>query len=355
VTWTPTAASRPDRLIFWAPTGVPAEAKTVTDLQGGVDSITTGTGNDLILAGDAGDTVNAGDGKNVVAGDNGKATFHASPAGQIATVETTDPDKGATDSITTGKDDDLVIGGTAGDTINAGAGDNVVLGDNGKVTLAADGTPQVVEATDPTFGGIDLLRSEAGNDLVVGGTGGDTIDTGAGNDLVFGDFGKVQGAITLRDLPLNTSSPAFTFASIATQNADAGSDDFIRAGAGHDIVIGGQGRGTAAILASRTLAQAKALPQATSSQRPPAARARANSWEPQRLRPAGSKRGISTAAPSAPTSTTALWQKPITWGSACQWGRASKPKLAGSSSPASPMPRGRCRANSRAHRSGSRA
>jgi Ca2+-binding RTX toxin-like protein len=161
--------------------------------------------------------------------------------GRIATVATTDPDKGGADSLTTGKDDDLVIGGTGADTINAGAGDNVVLGDNGKVTLAADGTPQVVEATDPTLGGIDLLRSEAGNDLVIGGTGGDTIDTGAGNDLVFGDFGKVQGAITLRDLPLNTSSPAFTFASIATQNADAGSDDFIRAGAGHDIVIGGQG------------------------------------------------------------------------------------------------------------------
>ncbi|MEI6240823.1 MAG: hypothetical protein WCR51_10565 [Planctomycetia bacterium] len=243
VTWTATKAPRPspDRQIFWAPTAVLAEAKTATNAGGGADNITTGKDADIVLAGDAGDTVNAGDGRNVVVGDNGKVTFHASPAGQIATVATTDPDKGGNDTLTTGKDDDLVIGGVGADTINAGAGDNIVLGDNGRATIAADGTINVVEATDPTLGGIDMILSEGGNDLVIGGTGADTIDTGGGNDLVFGDFGRIDGAIALRDLPLNTSTPAFTFTSIFTQNAHLGGADFIKAGDGHDIVIGGQG------------------------------------------------------------------------------------------------------------------
>ena len=39
---------------------------------GAVDSITSGSGNDIVFAGIGADTVNAGDGRNIVFGDNGE-------------------------------------------------------------------------------------------------------------------------------------------------------------------------------------------------------------------------------------------------------------------------------------------
>jgi Ca2+-binding RTX toxin-like protein len=212
---------------------------TTSAVNGGADNITTGTGDDVVFGGSANDTISASNGKNVVAGDNARATFDVN--GQIRTIDTIDPAIGGNDTITTGINDDIILGGTANDTITTTGGNNVILGDNGSATINGSGVLQTVAATDPTIGGADTLTSGAGNDLIIAGTGNDTVSSGAGNDLIFGDHGQVTGNVNLTQLPLDTYTPLFTFTSIATQNSDLGGDDLINAEAGDDIIIGGQG------------------------------------------------------------------------------------------------------------------
>src|SRR5699024_7950815 len=138
-----------------------------------------------------------GDGRNIVVGDNGRFTAIAGETrrwGQLplssGTLETVSPADGGADRITTGSGVDIVLGGAAGDTIDVGAGNDLVLGDHGAVTwLVLGGGLQVarVEVTDNTIGGGDTIRGRAGEDVLVGGAAGDTIDAGEGRDLVFGD------------------------------------------------------------------------------------------------------------------------------------------------------------------------
>jgi Ca2+-binding RTX toxin-like protein len=206
---------------------------------GGLDTITSGTGNDVVFGGSSNDSIAVSNGRNIVAGDNAQATFDAS--GQIRTISTIVPAVGGNDTITSGLHDDLLIGGAANDSITTTGGNNVILGDNGAAEFDASGILQSVAATDPTIGGSDTISSGAGNDLIIAGTAGDDVTAGAGNDLIFGDHGRITGNIRLTQLPLNTFSPDFTFTSIATQNSDLGGNDIIRAGAGEDIVVGGQG------------------------------------------------------------------------------------------------------------------
>jgi Ca2+-binding RTX toxin-like protein len=213
---------------------------TIDSVSGGRDRITTGTGDDTIFGGSAADNITASHGRNIVAGDNAAATFD--PGGQVRTVTTIDPAIGDNDTINSGINDDLILGGTANDSVTTTGGNNIILGDNGRAFFAADGTIQTVEATNPTIGGSDTISSAAGNDLIIAGTADDTVRAGAGNDLIFGDHGRISGSIRLTQLPLNTFSPDFMFTSIATQSTDLGGNDFILAGAGEDIIIGGQGR-----------------------------------------------------------------------------------------------------------------
>ena len=213
---------------------------TIDAVNGGRDRITTGTGDDTVFGGSAADNITASNGRNVVAGDNAAATFD--PGGQVRTVTTIDPAIGGNDTINSGLNDDLILGGTANDSVTTTGGNNIILGDNGRAFFAADGTIQTVEAINPTIGGNDNITSAAGNDLIIAGTADDTVAAGSGNDLIFGDHGQISGSIRLTQLPLNTFSPDFMFTSIATQATDLGGNDFILAGAGEDIIIGGQGR-----------------------------------------------------------------------------------------------------------------
>ena len=161
---------------------------------GGDDMITTGAGNDFVIGGYGGDTIDAGDGNNVVVGDNGLLVFNGAD-GNGATfdlVQTIAPSAGGgVDGITTGSGDDVVLGGDAGDTIHAGDGNNVVLGDNGAVSFFG-GKLDLIQSTEtgddaPAQGGSDSIFTGAGNDVIVGGFAGDTINAGDGNNVVFGD------------------------------------------------------------------------------------------------------------------------------------------------------------------------
>jgi len=229
---------------------------------GGVDTIDSGNGDDIIIGGRFGDTINGYNGDNVVIGDSGRilgAKIDSLPgvarvnnlAGQPMTfglITTLEPADGGNDTIQTGDDNDIILGGFANDDIHAGGDDDYILGDNGylqydrasdNITLNSLRRPDViahlgelapltdgtivdldnpdnpdprtldlVTTTDPTFGGDDIIRGNADNDVIFGGTGSDIIwaDNEAvddhvytgqddGNDIVFGDHGRMYPSI----------------------------------------------------------------------------------------------------------------------------------------------------------------
>ena len=102
--------------------------------QGGNDVIRTGTGDDTIIAGYGNDNVKAVDGNNLVAGDSGMFTY-TSAVGSLEKAETMSQADGGIDTVATGSGQDVIFGGAAGDIIDAGNGNNVVLGDNGFVNV----------------------------------------------------------------------------------------------------------------------------------------------------------------------------------------------------------------------------
>ncbi len=98
-----------------------------------------------------------------------------------------------------------------------------------------------IVAQGTTLGDNDIIQSGDGDAFIFGGTGSDTITAGAGRDLIFGDHGQLIGNIATSHLPLGLLNDQFTFTSIDTQSTYTNSNDLIRAGAGDDIVVGGQG------------------------------------------------------------------------------------------------------------------
>ncbi len=216
--------------------------------QGGADQITTGAGNDTIVGGFGADQIVAGDGNNAVLGDNGRIDSVQGTGARIL-VETIATAIGGNDTISTGTGNDTILGGAGSDTITVAGGSNIVLGDNGLANYLSDGDPtdiDLISSTAPNDGAADTITiGGTGDNYVIGGTGGDTIITGASNDLIFGDHGQIAGNIPL--VPVLPAGPApFTYTSIFTQNADvlAGANDVILAGAGRNVVFGGQGSDT---------------------------------------------------------------------------------------------------------------
>lgn len=104
----------------------------------------------------------------------------------------------------------------------------------------------VAVSTDIDFGGNDVVDTNGGDDIVVGGTGNDVIATYGDerysiddNDVVFGDNAKLLFAD--RDNDSNTVTTLTRAESIAATNLDASYDDAIRTGDGNDTVVGGIG------------------------------------------------------------------------------------------------------------------
>lgn len=104
-------------------------------------------------------------------------------------------------TITTGRDDDIIVGGPRNNVIRSGSGNDIVYAGAGG----------------------DTVYGEGGNDYLQGGTGNDTLDGGCGVDVLAGSSGKD----VLRDLGGNN---AFFGGS---------QDDTVEAGAGNDFIAGG--------------------------------------------------------------------------------------------------------------------
>ncbi len=223
---------------------------------GGNDRVTTLGGNDIILAGVSGDTletatsgdfrdvVDAGDGNNLVLGDSGLLVFaqtlnDAAGAEQTVTVRV-DPTQSVNPDIPANSEYSYSYTPDSDPSYH---------------TVGAEDDIDYITTTAPTIGGADMLTTGLGNDIILGGTAGDTIVAGLGNDLVFGDHGElrpVAPSATLANpgidatlLPLSTYDPQFTFTAIDTEDFDDAdhSPVPIRVG-GADNILGGTAAGT---------------------------------------------------------------------------------------------------------------
>src|SRR5207253_10362503 len=131
--------------------------------------------------------------------------------------------------------EDIVLGGRYGDTINAGAGNNVVFGDSGQ--LVADPSSSVYPwASHPMP--IGMLET-----IEPGDGGIDTITTLGGEDTVLGgDAGDVIDSGAGDDVVIADHATIDYVNGIAvritTTDTSIGGDDTIRAGADEYVVIG---------------------------------------------------------------------------------------------------------------------
>eukprot|EP01061_Rhynchopus_euleeides_P031867 TRINITY_DN527_c0_g1_i2.p1 TRINITY_DN527_c0_g1~~TRINITY_DN527_c0_g1_i2.p1 ORF type:complete len:7344 (+),score=2902.47 TRINITY_DN527_c0_g1_i2:122-22153(+) len=154
---------------------------------GGADTITAGSGEDTVFGGQDGDTIDGNEGKDVVFGDHGNVTIR--PGTNLTVVVSISEADGGADTIRTHTGDDVVFGGADGDDIQTHSGDDVVFGDHGQVQLQY-GKVQLT-STAPSLGGEDTIATDSGNDTVLGGAEADSIDVSTGDDVVFGDHGSV--------------------------------------------------------------------------------------------------------------------------------------------------------------------
>ena len=111
---------------------------------------------------------------------------------------------------------DMIFGGNGDDTINSGAGNDLICGGNGGGIVSAGLGDDTVDGGN----GDDTLRGQDGNDLILGGGGNDTLEGGNNNDTLDGG----AGTDTLRG-----------------ENGD----DTLTGGSGPDSFDGGPGNDTA--------------------------------------------------------------------------------------------------------------
>ncbi|MEQ9410084.1 MAG: hypothetical protein RIK87_20275 [Fuerstiella sp.] len=209
-------------------TGFLRTAATLSAANGAADTVTTGTGSDIVFGGAGSDDITVSDGRNVVLGDHGIIEFDG--AGQWTKVDSTDEGIGGNDTIASGDHADLIIGGTGRDTIISTDGDNVVIGDNASLTLNSAGELLTLDSSFVNDGDTDDITTGAGNDIVVAGTAGDTIDAANGDNVVIGDHAEF------------IFDGLGQFLSITSAATSIGGDDTITTGKGHDVAIGGFGQ-----------------------------------------------------------------------------------------------------------------
>ena len=234
-------------------TGILLTIGTLDPTIGGVDTISTGAGDNTVLGGIGGDQITGGDGRDVVIGDNGSATFDTT--GVLTFITTSDAGlAGAYDDvILTGGGFNTVLGGNGADTITGGAGNDVILGDNGSATFAnVSGVSLLTQVTsaDETIGGDDLISVANGFNTVIGGFGADQITGGDDQDVIIGDNGVANFSLSGILTTITTTFPSIGGVDVIYtglgDNAVLGGfgGDLITGGDGRDVVVGDNGNAT---------------------------------------------------------------------------------------------------------------
>ncbi|MCV6613177.1 MAG: DUF4347 domain-containing protein [Amphritea sp.] len=203
---------------------------------GGDDTFVMGDGENRIIAGVGSDRITTATGTDHILADNGN--FVIDPATQtLLSANSADPALGGDDILNLGDaavgDVKVVIAGVGADDLTAGEGEHHVIGDHGKLIYQSNGILQQA-INDGVAGGDDTIRLNTtgnGNNVVVGGAGADTVNTGTGSDYILADHGElnfVGGIIT----------------SGRSSDTGEGGDDRLTLGDGNKLVIGGFGSDT---------------------------------------------------------------------------------------------------------------
>jgi len=253
---------------------------------GGSDVISGDRGADVVIGGTAGDTLYgddatassaSSDGDDIMLGDNADI-FLAGAVGRLKVrgtavdlITTTDMGEGTggADTMSGNAGADVVIGGVNSDILYgdraapnaatiANDGGDILLGDNGLLdfTFGADtdrNTLDLIRSAEDSLGKADLISGNAGGDVAMGGTAGDTIygDDAAASagaqdngDILLGDnadiFLVAKGAASGGDLRAILGSAIKTIHTTDTLSpGTTGGSDTISGNGGGDVIAGG--------------------------------------------------------------------------------------------------------------------
>ncbi len=222
------------------PAGELKVARSIHPNFGGKDIISINDGVNVVIAGADEDQVNIADGLNTVLGDNGEVLVNhdAQTGGFLGRViHTLAGNIGAADLIAVGSGNNVVMGGAGGDSISAGNGQNVIFGDNGEATFDSSDKLRMAASLDFAIGANDTIAVEDGLNVVIAGEGEDGVTVGGGHNTILGDNGEVL-------LDYDQLSGEMLSRIVRTLAGAIGASDVVRAGAGFNVVMGGAGGDT---------------------------------------------------------------------------------------------------------------
>jgi Ca2+-binding RTX toxin-like protein len=188
------------------------------------DTLTGQTGNDVIFGGVGSDMIGGGEHDDTIVGDEGRIDYTNGFAPVIQTTNVVGSGDG--DIIAGDEGNNIVLGGYGGDQITTGGDVDFVVGDQGYVAVDTNGNLQEMRTTDVSIGGMDTIIALGGNNRILGGTASDTITAGDAPDIILGDHGRL------------TAANGFMVQIISIDTAE-GDVDIISSGGGDDIVFGG--------------------------------------------------------------------------------------------------------------------
>jgi hypothetical protein len=279
--------------IVWEATRILSEFQTVQSLGQRDDdfvnasgstlplSIFTGGGDDVVIGGQGDDIIHSGRGDDIVFGRSGADTIlsveenqleadfdivfgddgivrfqsvsgvvtidsrntgqNRLPSGDYRLLEVVSVNGGTAgdDMITSGRGDDILVGGLGSDQLRSGEGSDVVIGDSGRITFES-GHLALIESIDSfdQAGTNDLLKGGNGVNYLIGGLGSDEVLTGFTEvgeySLILGDLGEIH-------FDYSPSTGVNSVVGMSSSFPGLGGDDVISSGGSSDWIITGLG------------------------------------------------------------------------------------------------------------------
>ena len=160
---------------------VAAGGDDIVDGGEGNDYLDGGSGNDTLTGGNGNDVLQGRSGDDVMSGGAGDDTYYVDSAGD----QVSENADGGTDLVRTSVDytlganvENAFVSGPTGLTLTGNDLDNLLAGGTGGDTLLGMGGADTLRGG----AGSDIIDGGAGTDTIVGGTGGDTLTGGADSD-----------------------------------------------------------------------------------------------------------------------------------------------------------------------------
>ena len=139
------------------------------------DFVNSGAGNDIVIGGSFDDSIEALGGDNILIGDNGTINYLSTDSDSTTLDEVTTQDDyyGGVDTIITGTGNDILIGSSLNDVLTSSGGNNIVLGDRGYIRYL-NGFLDEISSTFLDEGLGDTITTGDGDDIVIAGIGNNT-------------------------------------------------------------------------------------------------------------------------------------------------------------------------------------